>query len=52
MKNLFTKTEIKETFLKIFPHAQFYLTNKGTLQMSFEGQFVDHEWKKGTFINK
>ena len=52
MKNLFTKTEIMKGVLKIFPNTQFYLTKKGTLEMSFEGEFVDHEWKKETFINK
>ena len=52
MKNLFTRTEIMQGVLKIFPNAQFYLTDKGTLEMSFKGEYVDHSWKKGTFINQ
>ncbi len=52
MEYLFTRTEIMKGTQKIFPNAKFYLTDKGTLEMSFEGEFVDHEWKKGTFINQ
>jgi len=49
---LFTKTEIKQGVRNLFPYAKFYVTKKGNLTMSFEGEFVNHEWKKGTFINK
>ncbi len=31
------------------PNAKFHLTKDGDLTMSLSGEFVDHEWKKGTF---
>ena len=50
MKN--TKTQIIENLKKVFNNAKFYVTDKGDLTMSLDGKFVDHEWKKETFINK
>ncbi len=47
----YTKTEIIVGITKLFKNAQFYVTTKGDLTMSLEGEFVDHTWEKGTFIN-
>lgn len=41
--------EIKNEVRNLFPNAQFHLTEDGDLTMSLKGEFVDHEWKKGTF---
>tara|TARA_R100000655_G_scaffold70917_1_gene109303 strand:- start:31 stop:186 length:156 start_codon:yes stop_codon:yes gene_type:complete len=49
---LFTKKQIIEGVRKLFPNSKFYVTKDEDLTMSFEGQFVNHQWKKGTFINK
>jgi|TARA_R110000803_G_scaffold104296_1_gene172475 hypothetical protein len=51
---IYTKTEIIKTLTKAFrfQNPKFYVTPKGTLQMSLDGDFVDHKWEKGTFINK
>jgi hypothetical protein len=47
----YSKLEIIEGVREVFPHAQFYTTKEGDLTMSLEGEFVDHVWEKGTFIN-
>ncbi len=47
-----TKTEIISGIKELFKGAQFYVTTEGELTMSLKGEFVDHVWLKGTFINK
>ena len=53
-----TKLNTKSEIIKhiktktIFKDAQFYVNKKGDLTMSLDGDFVDHDWKVGTFINK
>tara|TARA_R110001599_G_scaffold63602_4_gene177173 strand:- start:3498 stop:3683 length:186 start_codon:yes stop_codon:yes gene_type:complete len=47
----FTKSEIIKGVKELFNNAQFYVTIGGDLTMSLDGQFVDHRWTKGTFIN-
>ena len=47
----YSKTQIIQIVRQSLPNAQFYVTKKGDLTMSLEGEFIDHEWKKGTFIN-
>jgi len=49
---MYTKTEIIAGIKKLFTNAQFYVTAQGELTMSLEGEFVDHTWAKGTFINE
>jgi len=47
-----TKKQIIKGLTKVFNNAEFYVTKQGDLTMSLEGQFVDHTWSKGTYINK
>ena len=47
----YSKTQIIKGVRQSLPNAQFYVTKQGNLTMSLEGEFIDHEWKKGTFIN-
>jgi hypothetical protein len=47
----YTKTQIISGLTKVFTGAQFFVTPKGNLTMSLDGEFVDHEWLKGTFVN-
>ena len=47
----FTKTEIIAGLTKVFTEAQFFVTSAGDLTMSLDGDFVDHKWANGTFIN-
>ena len=47
----YTKTQIIEGMTKVFSEAQFYITSKGDLTMSLDGDFVEHKWNKGTFTN-
>ena len=47
-----TKTEIIKCLKKVFQNSQFYVKTNGDLTMSLDGQFVDHTWNKGTFINR
>ena len=49
---VYSKTQIIQQVRELLPNTQFYVTKDGDLTMSLEGQFIDHEWKKGTFINK
>lgn len=49
---VFTKSEIIKGIKKLFNNAKFYVTIDGDLTMSLDGQFVDHRWISGTYINK
>ena len=51
---LITKSEIIKHIKTntIWKGAEFYVTKKGDLTMSLDGDFVDHTWKAETFINK
>jgi len=51
-KMVYSKTQIIQQVRELLPSTQFYLTKDGNLTMSLEGEFIDHEWQKGTFINK
>ena len=48
----YTKTEIIKGLKKGLQNPQFYIKKNGDLTMSLDGQFVDHTWNKGTFINR
>jgi len=47
----YTKTQIISGITKVFTEAQFFVTSTGDLTMSLDGDFVDHKWLKGTFVN-
>lgn len=49
---MYTKTQIQNTINKAFNNPQFFVKENGDLTMSLEGEFVDHTWKAGTFLNK
>ena len=48
----YTKTQIISELTKVFTGAQFFVTTTGDLTMSLDGDFVDHKWLKGTFVNR
>jgi len=50
--SIYTKTEIKSVVRRLFSDAKFYVELNGDLTMSLKGQFIDHTWKSGTFINE
>ena len=47
----YTKTQIIAGLTKVFTGAQFFVTPTGDLTMRLDGEFVDHKWLKGTFVN-
>lgn len=57
MENIYSVSVIKEGLLKLFPNAEFYITENGDLTMwsgvnpNVSIKFIDHTWPAGTFIN-